>query len=75
MTDILKRLRDPKLTVHGRAGLASEAADEIERLRMDAEEHDRLWAASGERDRQMFAELRRDLDLPPSRVDAEMDIP
>ena len=32
MRDIVNRLRDPKMTVHGRAGLADEAADEIERL-------------------------------------------
>ncbi len=33
MTDIVTRLRDPKMTIHGRAGMVAEAADEIERLR------------------------------------------
>lgn len=31
--DIVDRLRDPRLTVQGRAGLAGEAAEEIESLR------------------------------------------
>ncbi len=84
MMDIVLRLREPIIADAFEAGriqsgvLAErlmkerlDAADEIERLRMDAEEHDRLWAASGERNRQMFAELRRDLGLQPSRVDAK----
>ena len=33
--DIVCRLRDPKMTVHGRAGLAEEAADKIEGLEAD----------------------------------------
>jgi len=37
--DIVEKLRDSRMTVHGRAGMTSEAADEIERLRavMDAQ--------------------------------------
>lgn len=46
----------------------SELCDEIERLCDDAKEHDRLWAASMKRDHEMFAELRIDLNLPPSRL-------
>jgi len=48
--------------------VAAFAAEKIEELLRDAEEHDRLWATSMKHDREKFAELRRDLGLPPTRL-------
>ena len=69
LVEKLRKLADSTEPSPGVVGACMcEAADEIERLRDDAKEHDQLWAASEECSRKMFAELRKDLDLPPSRL-------
>ncbi len=44
---------------------------QIEDLKIELEESDRLWTSAEKREIERFAKLRKDLGLPESRVDKE----
>ena len=68
MTDIITKLEGMRVSNDVNWNIIREAIAVIEELRMDAEEHDRLFDARRETDDKLFAELRKDLGLPPSRL-------
>jgi hypothetical protein len=68
MTDIVERLREHDLPAHAARRLCVEAADEIERLRLELAEAARYMDAQDEelkRLRMLEFELRSDIALAP----------